>query len=110
MTEEEWLVCKDLQPMLDFLSGKEIDRKLRLFACGCCQQCWNRLTVKRCRHAVEIGEQYANDATVEPIRSRVHSLAVQAASEARPRHLRDFGFRYVGYMKTAEEARRLMAA
>ena len=36
MTEAEWLGATDPIPMLTFLRGKVSDRKLRLFACGCC--------------------------------------------------------------------------
>ena len=36
MTETEWLTCTDAQKMLEFLGAKASERKLRLFACGCC--------------------------------------------------------------------------
>ncbi|WP_238602501.1 hypothetical protein [Fimbriiglobus ruber] len=36
MTEAEWLAATDPTPMLEFLRGKASERKLRLFACGCC--------------------------------------------------------------------------
>jgi hypothetical protein len=37
MTEQEWLECTDPTPMLEFLRERTSDRKLRLFACACCQ-------------------------------------------------------------------------
>jgi hypothetical protein len=37
MTEVGWFACHDPEPMLQFLRGKVSERKLRLFACGCCR-------------------------------------------------------------------------
>jgi hypothetical protein len=56
MTEAEWLACKDPTPMLKFLRGKVSERKLRLFACGCCRLVWYLLTDERSRKVVEIVE------------------------------------------------------
>jgi hypothetical protein len=38
MDEASWLAGTDPWRMLDFLSGKTSERKLRLFACACCRQ------------------------------------------------------------------------
>lgn len=36
MTEDQWLKATDPGPMLEFVRGRVSERKLRLFACGCC--------------------------------------------------------------------------
>lgn len=66
MTEREWLACKDLAKMLDFLKGehratasKAGRRKLRLFVCACCRQTWPLLG-DASRAALETAEKYAD--------------------------------------------------
>lgn len=59
MTEAEWLGSGDPEVMLDFVRGRVSDRKLRLFACGCCRRIWNLWDV-RARNAVEAAEQFAD--------------------------------------------------
>ena len=44
MTEAEWLASSDPAAMLQEVAGKVSDRKLRLFACACARQVWDRLT------------------------------------------------------------------
>jgi hypothetical protein len=43
MTEAKWLACKAPERMLDLLSDKVSDRKLRLLACACAAISWQRL-------------------------------------------------------------------
>jgi hypothetical protein len=73
MTESEWLGGDDPGFLLDYLEGKVSDRKLWLFAVGCCRRMWHLLTDERSRNAVNITEQYAE--------GRASANALQAALE-----------------------------
>jgi hypothetical protein len=59
MTDAEWLACTDPRAMLAFLGDRASDRRLRLFACGCCRAVWDRLT-EFSRTAVGVAERYAD--------------------------------------------------
>lgn len=61
MTEEEWLAATDPAPMLRSLARKPGDRKVRLFAVGCCWRVTHLLEDERCRSAVEVSENYADN-------------------------------------------------
>jgi len=60
MNEDEWLTCTHPGRMLEFRLGKIGDRKLRLYAVGCCRQIWHLLGDERSRRAVEAGELLAD--------------------------------------------------
>jgi len=60
MTEAEWMGCTDPTAMLEFLSDKASNRKLRLFAVGCCRTVWNLLPDESTRRAVQIAEMAAD--------------------------------------------------
>jgi hypothetical protein len=60
MTEEEWLSAVNPRPMLVQIRGQTSERKLRLFACGCCRRVWHLLGDVRNLRAVEIAEQFAD--------------------------------------------------
>ena len=62
--ETAWLTLTDPQSMLAFLqeSGTATDRKLRLFAAGCCRLIWGLLPNEIARNAVEVVERFADQA------------------------------------------------
>jgi hypothetical protein len=60
VTEQEWLLCKELVPILEFLRERASERKLRLFACACCHRVRHLLSDKRSRRALSIAERYAD--------------------------------------------------
>jgi hypothetical protein len=60
MTETEWNTCTDPQPMLELLRGQTRNRKLRLFAAGCCRSVWEVLAAGG-REQIETAEKYADD-------------------------------------------------
>src|SRR5688572_30514162 len=64
MTETEWLLCEDPEPMLEFLGEGASRRKLRLFAVACCRRAWDQLGATS-REAVDIAERYADGAATE---------------------------------------------
>ena len=49
MTEAEWLACESPWPMIRFVQERNIQRNIRLFACGCVRTVWNHLTDPRSR-------------------------------------------------------------
>ena len=80
MNERKWLECEELMPMLQFLTGKTTDRKLRLFACACCRDIWDLLTDECGRTAVEVGERFADgDAGGDDL----HAASGEAAAAGR---------------------------
>jgi hypothetical protein len=83
MTTEEWLLCEEAIPMLDFLGDNASERKLRLFACLCCRQSWLRLTDHRSRQAVEVAESYADGRVSRKELEAAYSAAETARKESR---------------------------
>jgi hypothetical protein len=82
MTEEEWLLCTDLVPMLDWLGRKVSDRKMRL--CACARNApftVNPSYNANVRRAVEVAEQYADGLVSESARARAHELAARVVEQ-----------------------------
>src|SRR5580704_8618613 len=73
MTEAEWLACRKLEPMFDFLRGKTSDRKRRLFACACVRRVWVWMADERSEKAVQVAEWFAEQSVdVDVLRATGH--------------------------------------
>lgn len=62
MTEQEWLASNHPYPMLNLLRATASGRKASLFGAACCRRLWHLLTDGRSRQAVEVAEQFAEEA------------------------------------------------
>jgi len=60
VTEGEWLSATEPESMLLYLRGKASNRKLRLFAVGCCRRIAPLFTDERSRAVLKVAEQYAD--------------------------------------------------
>jgi hypothetical protein len=98
MTAQEWLDCTVPRPMLEFLWGNASDRKLRLFACGCCRRIWHLLTDQRSRSAVAFAERYADQLADQDERRQVAIIAQEAVRSASGTELE---FRLAAQLTTA---------
>jgi hypothetical protein len=76
MTEAEWLAGTDPLPMLAFL-GRASERKLRLFACGCCRRA-SHLLVPEALEALALAEGLAGGQVDAASRKRGREKAFQA--------------------------------
>jgi hypothetical protein len=80
MTEAEWLVSTDPQPMLKFLARGAADRKLLMLAVACCRRIWRLFEDERCRNAVAVSELAADGSATE---ISMHAAAWSAWKVAR---------------------------
>lgn len=116
MTETDWQACSDAQVMLDWLTGKTkdrgtgwfhfwrrsvpgplpaelaqqaSDRKLRLFACACCEPIKDLLNDRRSRRALEIAERFADGEVSMPEMNSAWDAAETALDSLRANPLPD---------------------
>lgn len=89
VTEAEWLACNDPQKMLEFLCNSASERKLRLFACGCCRRIWNLLVKPRSHEVVDVAERWADRQVTKAQRAEARRLAADVIR--RPTDVRTWG-------------------
>ena len=85
MTEAEWLLAVDPEPMLEHLRGHRPSRLFRLFATSCCRRIWSHLS-DDCRNSVELAERFADDLTSDmermAAREAVHKCCIYVDGES----------------------------
>jgi hypothetical protein len=104
--EAEWLACSNPALMLEAMRGRASDRKLRLFAVGCCRFTLTSSTPDQSRHAVEVIERFADGLASSGELHRARSQAFHAAMQfvfKRQRELRDRGVEWLLRRMSPEE-------
>jgi hypothetical protein len=89
VTEAEWLAATDPWPMLEFLSGRASDRKLRLFACACCRRIWHLFLHSDSFKSIEIAEQFAEGEATDGELRMAGELAMWAGDDASWRSMQE---------------------
>ena len=85
MSEADWLISQDPNPMLASLPGKTTGRKLRLFACGCFRVVFGHLvTDKTLFQAIEVAERFADGLASDAELETARQLAASAKARAAP--------------------------
>lgn len=83
MDEAEWRDCTDPQALLEFLSGKASDRKLRLLGVAFCRRIWKLIPAGPCREAVRVAERCADGFATDKERRDVHNQTAHCPDSAR---------------------------
>ena len=89
MTEAEWMAASDPETMLKWTRKRFdraqrqslFDRRLRLFACGCCRLVWELLGDKRSRTALQRVEEFADKPSEHKLRRTAEKMATSAFQE-----------------------------
>jgi hypothetical protein len=76
MTEAEWTACTDPQKMLEFLRTRASERKLRLFAVGCCRRVWAFIKDEPFRAAVRAAELFADGMITKEEMTKTRKAAI----------------------------------
>ncbi|OWK36546.1 hypothetical protein [Fimbriiglobus ruber] len=86
MTEAEWLASEDPKTMLDYVREKAGERKLRLFAAGCCIRVRSKTKWERTHQAILAAELYADGLMsaeeVAAARQAAHTQSERPAGKA----------------------------
>jgi len=83
MTEAEWLTCRNLQPVAEYLGFLHASKRERwLLACACCRRIWHLMDDHRSRRVIEMRGQHAFDQVIEDELSQAVEAAGQASEDA----------------------------
>jgi hypothetical protein len=81
LNKSQWLKSKNPSKMLESLRGKGNGRKLRLFACACCNNLKDSILSESAKNAIEVIERFADSkASVEEL-AGARQVAEDASNE-----------------------------
>lgn len=82
MTQHKWLTSTNLRALMVLARDQIDERRLRLFACACCRNVWNRFIDPETVGIVALAEEFADGKVSEAAFARVRERANAAVVRA----------------------------
>ncbi len=89
MSEEKWLSCRNIDELLHLLGRTADARRLRLFACACCDSIDHLYSERWYRDIVQVAFAFADGSVSDDVRQQAY-LRIQTEVEIKRRRVNEY--------------------